>query len=182
MDQKANRASPLRTPAPLLPLAFEDTQKRNPTAAMELLGGLASRAVKYHGFAPPPSKKITSKAWGEKKTWNCMLQPVCTYLPTSTGALSCITDSAKIFHCLILPYISVYKSEISSWNIFRCRRVVTPPNLKFQCLTPHHHPPLRGDICTIPCVFFFFVCVVFFLLFFGGEGAVVFNTYLWINC
>jgi hypothetical protein len=66
MDQKANRASPLRTPAPLLPLAFEDTQKRNPTAAMEFLGGLASRAVKYHGFASPPSKNSQAKL-GERK-------------------------------------------------------------------------------------------------------------------
>ena len=52
----------------LLPLVFEDTQKRNPTAEMEFLGGVASRAVKYNGFTPPPLKNFTSKAWGEKNT------------------------------------------------------------------------------------------------------------------
>ena len=87
-------------------LVFEDTQKRNPTAAMEFLWVLNYKAVKYRGFAPPPLKNFTSKAWGEKKRWKCALQPVCTYLTTSTGARWCITDSAKIFHCLILSYIN----------------------------------------------------------------------------
>ena len=30
---------------------------------------MASKALKYHGFAPPPPlKKFTREAWGEKKT------------------------------------------------------------------------------------------------------------------
>ena len=50
----------------LLLLVFEDIQKRNPIAAMEFVRGGASRAEKYPGFAPPPSKKNTNKIWGEK--------------------------------------------------------------------------------------------------------------------
>ena len=53
---------------PLL-LFSQDTQKRNPTAAMEFIGRGASRAVKYHGFATPPSKiskKVSSKIWEEQ--------------------------------------------------------------------------------------------------------------------
>jgi len=34
---------------------------------MEFLGGMASRAVKYNGFAPPPSK-ISQAKLGERKT------------------------------------------------------------------------------------------------------------------
>jgi hypothetical protein len=53
----------------LLLLVFEDIQHRNPIVAifaMEFVRGGASRAEKYHGFAPPALKKITNKIWGEK--------------------------------------------------------------------------------------------------------------------
>jgi hypothetical protein len=37
---------------------------------MEFLGGLASRAVKYHGFASPPSKNSQAKLGERKKHEN----------------------------------------------------------------------------------------------------------------
>ena len=81
----------------LLPLVFEDIQKRNPTSTMVL-------------HLPP--QKFHKLSLGEKI--KCTLQTLCTYLTTSTDARWCITtDCAKIFHCLILPYINQkFSSEI----------------------------------------------------------------------
>ena len=98
---------------------------------MEFLGEVASRAVKYNGFGPCPIQNFLSNVWGEKTiwTWKCTLQMVCMHLTTSSGARWCIIDSAKIFHCLILPCINqTFLAEIflggpQKWNI----SMLTPP-------------------------------------------------------
>ena len=69
----------------LLPLVFEDTQKRNPTAAMEFLGGVASRAVKYNGFAAPPSR-ISQAKLGERKHMKMRAAAGLHVVTTSTDA------------------------------------------------------------------------------------------------
>ena len=90
-----------------------------------------------HGFAPPPLKKFSSKAWGEKTTWIYTLQLVCTHLTTSTGARCCIIDSAKIFHCRTLPYINqTFLAEIFLGGE---GEVTSPKSEIFQSQPP---PPL----------------------------------------
>ena len=57
--------------------------------------GMASRVSR--AVAPPPFKNFSGKARGEKKTWKCGLQLVCTHLTTSTGARWCTINSAIRF-------------------------------------------------------------------------------------
>ena len=100
-----------------------------------------------------PLKHFISKAWGEKNTWKCALQPVCTYLTTSTGARWCITDSTKIFHCLILPYTN----QKFLAEIFLCVGG-NPPNLKYFSAYPPPSPsPLKGCVDCIANPFAFVI-------------------------
>ena len=99
-----------------------------------LWGRGASRAVKYHGFVPPPSKISQATFGREKNIWKCALQPLCTYLTTSTGARWCISDSAKIFHCLILLEKNIFLAEIfldvcggGDTPLFEKKQFLSPP-------------------------------------------------------
>ena len=100
---------------------------------------MASRAVKYYGFASPP-QKFHKLNLGEKKA-QCTLQTLCTYLTTSTDARWCITDWAKIFHCFILPYIN---QKFSSEIFLGVCGGETPLFLEYFSFYPSHPHPLKG--------------------------------------
>jgi len=84
----------------------------------------------------PPSKSSQAKLGERKKKWIYTLQLVCTHLTTSTGARCCIIDSAKIFHCLILPYIN--QKFLAEIFLGGERGVTSPKSEIFQCQPPHH--------------------------------------------